>query len=85
MPKDSLSERDRLRLAKLMRAEELTADEAEAALATILEGRATPAQIAGFAVALRMHGETVPVAGLMLFVSRWFFRFSLRRYRSASS
>jgi len=30
-------------------------------------------------------GFTVPVAGLMLFVSRWFFRFSLRRYRSASS
>src|SRR5205823_5386962 len=45
-------------LAKLMRGEELTADEAGRALAVILEGRATPAQIAGFAVALRAKGET---------------------------
>jgi anthranilate phosphoribosyltransferase len=45
-------------LAKLMRGEELTADEAGHSLATILEGRATPAQIAGFAVALRAKGET---------------------------
>ena len=45
-------------LGKLMRGEELTPDEAGAALATILEGRATPAQIAGFAVALRAKGET---------------------------
>src|SRR5437660_10729666 len=28
---------------------------------------------------------TVPVAAIMLFASRWFFRFALRRYRSASS
>jgi ABC-2 type transport system permease protein len=28
---------------------------------------------------------TVPVAGIMLVGSRWFFRFALRRYRSASS
>src|SRR5207237_216327 len=45
-------------LAKLMRGEELTAEEAGHSLATILEGRATPAQIAGFAVALRAKGET---------------------------
>ena len=45
-------------LTKLMRGEELTADEAGGALSTILEGRATPAQIAGFAVALRAKGET---------------------------
>src|SRR5207237_6529560 len=45
-------------LAKLMRAEELTAEEAGGALATILEGRATPAQIAAFAIALRAKGET---------------------------
>src|SRR3989440_7238228 len=45
-------------LAKLMRGEELTAGEAGGALATILEGRATPAQIAGFAIALRAKGET---------------------------
>src|ERR1044072_6002598 len=47
-----------LLLAKLMRAEELTPDEAGGALSTILEERATPAQIAGFAVALRAKGET---------------------------
>ncbi|HVW33517.1 MAG TPA: anthranilate phosphoribosyltransferase [Acidimicrobiia bacterium] len=45
-------------LAKLMRGEELSPDEAGSALATILEGRATPAQIAGFAVSLRAKGET---------------------------
>jgi anthranilate phosphoribosyltransferase len=45
-------------LGKLMRGEELTADEAGRALATILEGRASPAQIAGFAVSLRAKGET---------------------------
>ena len=45
-------------LAKLIRAEELTAEEAGLALGTILDGRATPAQIAGFAVALRAKGET---------------------------
>src|SRR4051794_9862952 len=45
-------------LAKLMRREDLAPDEAATALATILEGRATPAQIAGFAVALRAKGET---------------------------
>src|ERR1043165_3615787 len=45
-------------LAKLMRGEELPADEAGGALATILEGRAAPSQIAGFAIALRAKGET---------------------------
>jgi len=45
-------------LAKLMRREELAPEEAGGALATILEGRATAAQIAGFAVALRAKGET---------------------------
>ena len=45
-------------LAKLMRGEDLSADEAGRALATILEGRATAAQIGGFAVALRAKGET---------------------------
>ncbi len=38
---------------------DLTQDEARAAMAEILEGAATPAQIAGFVVALRMKGETI--------------------------
>lgn len=33
----------------------------------------------------RIVGFTVLVAGVLLVVSRWFFRFALRRYRSASS
>jgi anthranilate phosphoribosyltransferase len=45
-------------LGKLIHGEDLAPDEAGAALAAILEGRATPAQIAGFAVALRAKGET---------------------------
>lgn len=45
-------------LTKLIRGEELTADEAGRALSAILDGEATPAQIAGFAVALRAKGET---------------------------
>jgi len=38
---------------------DLTARRARAAMAEILDGAATPAQIAGFIVALRMKGETV--------------------------
>jgi anthranilate phosphoribosyltransferase len=37
----------------------LTQDQAEAVMQEILEGQASPAQIAGLAVALRMKGETV--------------------------
>src|SRR5680860_922720 len=45
-------------IAPLMRGEDLGADAVSAALTTILEGEATDAQIAGFAVALRAKGET---------------------------
>jgi len=45
-------------IAKLVRCEPLTEDEAAAAFETIMRGDATPVQIAGFLVALRMKGET---------------------------
>ncbi|HVF76336.1 MAG TPA: anthranilate phosphoribosyltransferase [Acidimicrobiales bacterium] len=46
-------------LGPLTRGEDLTSVQAAAALSDILEGNATSAQIAAFAVALRMKGETV--------------------------
>src|SRR5260370_36194057 len=46
-------------LAKLVRREDLTEDEAAGAFEVIMRGDATPSQIAGFVVALRMKGETV--------------------------
>jgi len=45
-------------LSKLIGGEDLSADEATSAMSAILEGTATPAQIAGFVVALRVKGET---------------------------
>ncbi len=45
-------------IAKLVRCENLTQDEAAAAFGVIMRGDATPSQIAGFMVALRMKGET---------------------------
>jgi len=44
-------------IEKLTRREDLTADEAAAAMAEIMEGRAAPAQIAGLLVGLVMKGE----------------------------
>ena len=46
-------------LDRLMRRQDLSSSEASAAMSDILEGSATPAQIAAFATALRMKGETV--------------------------
>ena len=46
-------------IAKLVRCESLTEAEAGSAFETIMRGDATPVQIAGFIVALRIKGETV--------------------------
>lgn len=46
-------------IAKLVKCESLSEAEASAAFETIMRGDATPAQIAGFMIALRMKGETV--------------------------
>lgn len=45
-------------IAKLVKCENLTEDEAASAFETIIRGDATAVQIAGFLVALRMKGET---------------------------
>jgi anthranilate phosphoribosyltransferase len=53
-------------LRALLAGEDLYTDLAEAAFVEILEGRATPAQIAGFAVGLRAKGETIQELNGML-------------------
>jgi anthranilate phosphoribosyltransferase len=53
-------------LAPLLAGRDLEPEAARAAMAEILEGAATPAQLAGFVVALRMKGETVPELGGLL-------------------
>ncbi len=45
-------------ISKLVRGQSLTEAEAGAAMETILHGDATPSQIAGFVIALRIRGET---------------------------
>src|SRR5260370_11380546 len=45
-------------IGALVKGETLTADETAWAMNEIMEGAATPTQIAGFGVALRMKGET---------------------------
>jgi anthranilate phosphoribosyltransferase len=44
-------------IEKLIRREDLTSDEAAAAMAEVMEGRANDAQLAGFLVGLAMKGE----------------------------
>jgi anthranilate phosphoribosyltransferase len=46
-------------IAKLLEHEDLTEAEAEVVMEQIMAGQATPAQIGGFLIALRMKGETV--------------------------
>lgn len=46
-------------LPKLLAKEDLTREEARAAMLEIMEGKNSPAQIAAFLVALRLKGETV--------------------------
>jgi anthranilate phosphoribosyltransferase len=53
-------------LRRLQARDSLTAAEAGAALTDVLEGNATPAQIAAFVTALRMKGESVEeIAGMV--------------------
>lgn len=47
-------------IAKVANKQSLTFDEASAAFEILMSGAATPAQIGGFLIALRMRGETVP-------------------------
>ena len=52
-------------LGKLVTGQSLTRDEARDAMRSLVEGDATPSQIAAFAIALRMKGETAEeIAGL---------------------
>jgi anthranilate phosphoribosyltransferase len=46
-------------LERLAAGRSLSVDEAQSAMQTILDGKAAPAQIAGFLMALRVRGETV--------------------------
>src|SRR5258705_8488213 len=52
-------------LGKLVLGQDLSRAEAHAAMRSLVEGEATASQIAGFAIALRMKGETPEeIAGL---------------------
>ena len=54
-----MSEQVRAALSTVMRGGQLTTDEAHAAMGSVMEGEATPAQLGGLLLALRMRGESV--------------------------
>ncbi|MES2210907.1 MAG: anthranilate phosphoribosyltransferase [Chloroflexota bacterium] len=54
-----MSEQVRAALAAVVEGRTLTIDEARLAMGEVMDGEATPAQLAAFLVALRMRGETV--------------------------
>lgn len=54
-----MSEIVRAALAAVVEGKLLTTDEARAAMGSVMDGEATPAQLAALMVALRMRGETV--------------------------
>jgi anthranilate phosphoribosyltransferase len=54
-----MSEAVRLALAAVVEGRTLTMGEARAAMGSVMDGDATPAQLAALLVALRMRGETV--------------------------
>jgi anthranilate phosphoribosyltransferase len=54
-----MSEQVRAALATVMRGGSLSVDEAHAAMASVMEGEATPAQLGGLLLAIRMRGEKV--------------------------
>ena len=54
-----MSEQVRSAIAHVMRGGSLGTDEAHAAMASVMEGEATPAQLGGLLLALRTRGETV--------------------------
>jgi anthranilate phosphoribosyltransferase len=59
-------------LGPLTAGRDLSAEQVTAAVTVILQGEASPAQIAAFAVGLRMKGETVEEMGTLLDVMRAF-------------
>ncbi|MCL4845183.1 MAG: anthranilate phosphoribosyltransferase [Acidobacteria bacterium] len=64
-------------LEKLERREDLTTEEAASAMATVMEGRATPAQLAGLLVGLRLKGERpAEIVGLATAMRRHAVRLS---------
>src|SRR5438128_8809439 len=69
-------------IEKLARHEDLTSEEAAAAMAEVMEGRAAPAQIAGLLVGLAMKGERpLEIVGLARTMRSHAVRISRRHER----